>query len=62
VINCKTSADGKTTKMLIALQDGLQVEAVIMTYDTGVYCAPITLRQAERWMVLCVMIFLMPVM
>lgn len=35
VIKCKTSADGETTKLLVALQDGLQVEAVIMTYDTA---------------------------
>ncbi|KAK9806306.1 hypothetical protein WJX72_009538 [[Myrmecia] bisecta] len=31
---CQTSGDGETTKMLVRLQDGLQVEAVIMQYDT----------------------------
>ncbi|WPT18269.1 Ribosomal RNA large subunit methyltransferase N [Picochlorum sp. SENEW3] len=31
----KQSADGETTKLLIELQDGLKVEAVIMTYDTS---------------------------
>ncbi|GAQ91144.1 radical SAM superfamily protein [Klebsormidium nitens] len=31
----KTSADGSTSKLLIRLQDGLQVEAVIMRYDAS---------------------------
>ncbi len=31
----KQSADGETTKLLIELQDGLKVEAVVMTYDTS---------------------------
>ncbi|KAK9841759.1 hypothetical protein WJX81_001125 [Elliptochloris bilobata] len=30
---CQRSADGTTTKLLVRLQDGLQVEAVIMTYS-----------------------------
>ena len=30
-----TSSDGETTKLLITLQDGLKVEAVIMRYDTS---------------------------
>eukprot|EP00898_Chlorokybus_atmophyticus_P001144 jgi/Chlat1/202/Chrsp1S03119 len=29
----QTSADGTTTKLLVTLQDGMQVEAVIMRYD-----------------------------
>lgn len=40
VLNNKASEDGETTKLLIELQDGLQVEAVIMKYDTSDrYCA-----------------------
>lgn len=31
---CKRSDDGETAKLLVTLQDGMQVEAVIMTYDT----------------------------
>ncbi len=34
VLRCQTSSDGETTKLLIALQDGQQVESVIMHYDT----------------------------
>lgn len=34
VINCQTSADRETTKLLLELQDGMQVEAVVMHYDT----------------------------
>ena len=30
---CQRSADGTTTKLLVRLQDGLQVEAVVMTYS-----------------------------
>ena len=33
VEQCQTSADG-TRKLLIRLQDGLRVEAVLMTYAT----------------------------
>lgn len=29
----QTSADGETTKLLMRLQDGLKIEAVIMRYD-----------------------------
>ena len=29
-----SSRDGETTKLLLQLQDGLQVEAVVMQYDT----------------------------
>lgn len=34
VLKCSTSSDGETTKLLVALQDGQQVESVIMHYDT----------------------------
>jgi hypothetical protein len=34
VLHASTSADGETTKLLVELQDGLQVEAVVMHYDT----------------------------
>jgi len=30
---CQRSSDGTTAKLLVRLQDGLQVEAVIMTYS-----------------------------
>lgn len=30
---CQRSQDGTTTKLLVRLQDGLQVEAVVMTYS-----------------------------
>jgi adenine C2-methylase RlmN of 23S rRNA A2503 and tRNA A37 len=33
--SCLTSADGSTTKLLLRLADGLDVEAVIMRYDTS---------------------------
>ncbi len=42
VVHCQHSADGETSKLLLELQDGLQVEAVIMRYDTtgeGPACA-----------------------
>ena len=32
--HCQTSRDQSTTKLLIRLQDGQQVESVIMHYDT----------------------------
>ena len=35
VESCQTSLDGETTKLLIRLQDGLQIESVIMYYDTS---------------------------
>jgi adenine C2-methylase RlmN of 23S rRNA A2503 and tRNA A37 len=34
VMRHKLSSDGETLKMLIQLQDGLEVESVIMSYDT----------------------------
>jgi adenine C2-methylase RlmN of 23S rRNA A2503 and tRNA A37 len=33
LLGAQRSADGETTKLLVQLQDGLQVEAVIMQYD-----------------------------
>lgn len=33
--SCQTATEGDTTKLLIRLQDGLQVESVIMHYDTS---------------------------
>lgn len=42
VVTQQSSTDGETTKLLVRLQDGLEVEAVIMTYDT----TGTTLKQA----------------
>lgn len=36
VVNCQTSASKDTSKLLLRLQDGMEVEAVIMHYDTSV--------------------------
>lgn len=33
LLAAQRSADGGTTKLLVALQDGLQVESVVMEYD-----------------------------
>lgn len=33
LLGAQQSSDGETTKLLVQLQDGLQVEAVIMEYD-----------------------------
>ncbi|GLC58406.1 hypothetical protein PLESTB_001355300 [Pleodorina starrii] len=33
VVRCQTSSDASTTKLLVELQDGMQVEAVVMTYE-----------------------------
>eukprot|EP00891_Asterochloris_glomerata_P007037 jgi/Astpho2/7037/e_gw1.00107.93.1_t len=35
VVNCQTSASKDTSKLLLRLQDGMEVEAVIMHYDTS---------------------------
>eukprot|EP00879_Flechtneria_rotunda_P031391 GHRR01034289.1.p1 GENE.GHRR01034289.1~~GHRR01034289.1.p1 ORF type:complete len:171 (+),score=36.20 GHRR01034289.1:290-802(+) len=35
VLMCQQSAGADTTKLLIQLQDGMQVEAVVMHYDTS---------------------------
>ncbi|KAG2482924.1 hypothetical protein HYH03_018202 [Edaphochlamys debaryana] len=34
VVKCQNSSDGTTTKLLVQLQDGMQVEAVVMTYES----------------------------
>lgn len=34
VLKCQEAASGDTTKLLIQLQDGMQVESVVMHYDT----------------------------
>ncbi|PNW88417.1 hypothetical protein CHLRE_01g028450v5 [Chlamydomonas reinhardtii] len=34
VVKCQNSSDGSTTKLLVELQDGMQVEAVVMTYES----------------------------
>lgn len=34
LVHAQTSASGDTVKLLVQLQDGLQVESVIMRYDT----------------------------
>ena len=34
----QVSSDGTTTKLLVRLQDGMQVEAVVMTYTKGGAC------------------------
>ncbi|GFR39952.1 hypothetical protein Agub_g30 [Astrephomene gubernaculifera] len=33
VVRCQQSSDRSTTKLLVQLQDGMQVEAVVMTYE-----------------------------
>ncbi len=38
VTKAQTSRDGTTTKLLVELQDGMQVEAVVMTYDAPSEC------------------------
>lgn len=35
VKDCKASSSGDTVKLLVELQDGLQVEAVVMTYTNS---------------------------
>ena len=35
VERAQRSSDGSTVKLLVRLQDGLQVEAVVMTYERG---------------------------
>ena len=35
VVSCQTSASKDTSKLLLRLQDGMEVEAVIMHYDTS---------------------------
>lgn len=38
VLHCQTSCSADTTKLLLKLQNGMQVEAVIMHYDTTGIC------------------------
>ncbi len=38
VLHCQTSGSADTTKLLLKLQNGMQVEAVIMHYDTTGIC------------------------
>ncbi len=38
VLQCQTSGSADTTKLLLKLQNGMQVEAVIMHYDTTGMC------------------------
>jgi adenine C2-methylase RlmN of 23S rRNA A2503 and tRNA A37 len=38
VLEVQRSRDGSTTKLLVRLQDGLQVEAVVMEYDNTGGC------------------------
>lgn len=46
VLKCQEAASRDTTKLLIELQDGLQVEAVVMHYDTtGEQCSAQKLYQ-----------------
>ena len=43
------SADGETTKMIIRLQDGLKIEAVIMMYDTrGRYSTKVAEQEEDE--------------
>lgn len=52
VLQCQTSSNADTTKLLLKLQNDMQVEAVIMHYDTtgmhfrGFSAAEITLQQS----------------
>ena len=54
---CQRSADGTTTKLLVRLQDGLQVEAVVMTYSHpgAFFAAPSLLWLASGSFVLFVL-------
>jgi hypothetical protein len=50
VLRCQQSTGGDTTKLLIQLQDGMQVEAVLMHYDTsGAGCCPVALLCCYSW-------------
>ncbi|KAL4420786.1 hypothetical protein ABPG75_010442 [Micractinium tetrahymenae] len=49
LLGAQRSSDGETTKLLVQLQDGLQVEAVIMEYDnTERYAAAAAADQEQR--------------
>lgn len=44
VLQRQTSGSGDTTKLLLKLQNGMQIEAVIMHYDTsGTHCVDMML-------------------
>ncbi|PSC70785.1 radical SAM domain-containing [Micractinium conductrix] len=49
LLEVQRSSDGETTKLLVQLQDGLQVESVVMEYDnTDRYAPPAEQQQAEQ--------------
>lgn len=49
LLGAQRSSDGETTKLLVQLQDGLQVEAVIMEYDnTDRYAAAAEAAQEQQ--------------
>eukprot|EP00198_Chlamydomonas_reinhardtii_P000691 XP_001690026.1 predicted protein [Chlamydomonas reinhardtii] len=58
VVKCQNSSDGSTTKLLVELQDGMQVEAVVMTYDapsvTAAGAAAAAAARARKRSTLCV--------
>lgn len=54
VLSSQTSGAGETTKLLVQLQDGLQVEAVVMHYDTSgvtlhTYTTPVAAPAPFAW-------------
>jgi hypothetical protein len=49
VLQCQEAASGDTTKLLIQLQDGMQVEAVVMHYDTTGEAATPNGSAAAHW-------------
>ncbi|KAL4451304.1 hypothetical protein ABPG77_009376 [Micractinium sp. CCAP 211/92] len=48
LLGAQRSSDGETTKLLVKLQDGLQVEAVIMEYDNTDRYAAAEAEQEQR--------------
>lgn len=48
VMDCKRSSNGDTIKLLVQLQDGLQVEAVVMTYSEPCRDPEMLKRQADQ--------------
>ena len=50
LLTVQRSSDGETTKLLVQLQDGLQVEAVVMQYDnTGGWVDGWVAAWRQRW-------------
>ncbi|KAF6260598.1 hypothetical protein COO60DRAFT_1269332 [Scenedesmus sp. NREL 46B-D3] len=49
VLRCQQSTGGDTTKLLIQLQDGMQVEAVVMHYDTSGAVGACWRQEAAGW-------------